>query len=383
MSRRMTPRITNFIRALTGASRPAQGVAPPPSAVDPASRVAGPSPEIAKQADEVRTQKARIAELEAKLRTFRSGWVPCLIPVKELIALPECIVCGAGSERRFVYPYPSTHERFSSLYVLGCGACGVSWVPRGALDLDEYYASTYARENRNDRAEPPASYFANVESKKGYYDRARRQAEYTRLLGRPVKTVLDLGSGPGYFLYVLDRLQPGIEQRYAVEPDLASHKYLKHLGAKVVVLDEVESLHPIDIVLSSHSLEHYWLEQLPGVLRSVGRSLAEDGLFVFEVPSADLLRTNWHYIHEPHTTFFSRDAVDLLLRSAGFCSVALIPLYDKRFPVRKDAVFHPTKYPELEATGGIVGVASRVANDPRVAELEKFSPLRTVKRDAL
>lgn len=352
--------------------QPADHTTPAPSAVSQED-----IERLRESSEELRHHKERLKELEARHRLFRSGWVPCFIPVRDLLQVQPCVVCQAGSDRRYVFPYPSVHERFKGLYVLGCGACGVSWVPPGAVDLEAYYATTYASENRADRSEAPAAYFANIRSKKQYYDRARRHAKYSLLLGRPIKRVLDLGSGPGYFLHALKEREPGIEQSFAVEPDLASHKYLQHLGAEIVPWTEVASLAPLDIVLSSHSLEHYWIDQLPAVLSSVAASLAEDGLFVFEVPSADLLRTNWHYIHEPHTVFFSRDAIDCLLRSAGFQAVALIPLYDKRFPVRPDAVFTPTAYPDLEATGGIVGIASRIADDPRMTAFQALSPLRS------
>ena len=325
-------------------------------------------------------QKLR-TELNAQrdeLRRFRSGWVPCFIPVSELQELPDCPVCDATHEHRYVYPYPASHERFRSLYVFGCGQCGVSWVPSGALDLGQYYASVYAEENRHDRDVPAERYFASVESTH-YFQRARRQAEYVSLLGRPAERVLDLGSGPGYFLYALEKAQGRIGHKFACEPDRASHKYLEYLDAELVDWTEIERVQPLDVVLSSHSLEHYWLDELPGLLRSVRHALSDDGLFVFEVPSADLLRTPWHYRHDPHTVFFSRDSMDLLLRKAGFASVGLIPLYDKRFTPRPDAVFTPKLYPELADTGGIVGVASTRSNDPRVASFASFSPLRPAK----
>jgi len=318
--------------------------------------------------------EARQAVSTAELRKHRSGWIPAFIPVARLQEVEPCRVCGAGVSDRHVFPYPSSHERFRALYVFGCASCGVSWVPSGSIDLDAYYASLYADENRGDRDAAPAEYFATLTSRPDYLERARRQVEHAQLLGRPIRRALDLGSGPGYLLHCLKESESGVDELFACEPDAASHKYLRYLGAEVLDWQELSTLRPLDVVVSSHSLEHFWLGEVLNVLRAVRAGLADDGLFVFEVPSADLLRTHWHYVHEPHTVFFSRDALDMLLEQAGFVSRRMIPLYAKEYPPRPDAVFQPKRYPELGDTGGILGVASLVEDDERVRRLVELAP---------
>ena len=124
----------------------------------------------------------------------------------------------------------------------------------------------------------------------------------------------------------------------------------------------------LDGVCSSHSLEHFWLDDLATLLEHVAGALAPDGMFVAEVPLGSLLRHALYYQHDPHTVFFTYDALDHMLRGAGFRSVAMTCSNTGQLRPRKDAVYHPRLWEELDGMGSIVAIATKLDQDDRLRD---------------
>ncbi|WP_172300528.1 bifunctional 2-polyprenyl-6-hydroxyphenol methylase/3-demethylubiquinol 3-O-methyltransferase UbiG [Pseudoruegeria sp. HB172150] len=265
------------------------------------------------------TEAAQIRRLKRQIRALRCAPSP-MVPLAGL-ARQRCIACG-GTDLS-VCRYPAYQSRFfAGLILAQCGACGLAWVPLPGLDLDDYYTNHYADEFRVERAYDGAFYGPEnpIWSKPEHKgrDRARGHAADLARFG-PFSRVLDLGAGEGLFLHAVEAAE-----KYAVEPDAYSVRILRdELGVTVQDLDARRDF--FDLVMSSHSLEHFTYDRLGGVLAGVLAALRPGGLFHVEVPAgaAQLERfvsgeRGTRQRLEPHTLFFSSHALALVLARAGF-----------------------------------------------------------------
>lgn len=269
-----------------------------------AAAAARPSP-----AAELRRHKAVCKELRATLHGLRSAPVQ---PIA-LAALPAaCPLCA--SEATLVSSYPAERSAlFARLLVCWCQACGFGWVPQLPFDLDAYYARDYAACTGGVRAiDPEALFCADQRPPRAakLFDRAGRQI---RLLEQTVALdhLLDFGAGPGYAL-----AQSRAGCRHAIEPDRACAKYLDHIGAAIVALDAL----PADFydgVLASHAIEHLTVATLLPTLHRLIDALKAGGVLYIEVPAAGLLRHVVTTKQEPHTLFFTPEALKRLVARLG------------------------------------------------------------------
>lgn len=233
----------------------------------------------------------------------------------------RCVSCGGTDLSVCRYPaYKSSF--FAGLILAQCRTCGLAWVPVPDLDLDTYYTRHYADEFRSERAYEGAFYADGnpLWSKPTHKvrDRSRQHAADLARFG-PFGRVLDLGAGEGMFLNEIQA-----EEKYAVELDAYSVRILtEELGVTVQNLGDRADF--FDLVMASHSLEHFTYQNIEDILRGVFRALKPGGLFHIEVPpgAVQLMRFNRGNRPptqrlEPHTLFYSSHALDRLLRDAGF-----------------------------------------------------------------
>lgn len=105
--------------------------------------------------------------------------------------------------------------------------------------------------------------------------------------------ILDIGASTGGVFRIINLMQSGLSF-YAVEPYQHYHPCLKSMGAEVSPsLFNEKPLASLDgrqyhYVFMSHVLEHFLPAIVEPVLRHVWTLLAEDGIFVCEVPHVDL-----------------------------------------------------------------------------------------------
>lgn len=225
-----------------------------------------------------------------------------------LIAASPCICCDQEMSHVSAYPFHSS-EKFARQIILWCELCGFGMVPGTSFPLDDYYRTQYAIENRRDRDLDPESYFAKMESDNPpknlarYIGRARNQIRKIRKYVPEIGSMLDVGAGPGYALWA-----SGAKQKFAIEYDDFSRKYLDYIDATIVDWDAVPR-HRYDVVLLSHSLEHFQFTEVLTRLELLMNSVNPGGLLYIEVPPGGLGWKQYHYKHEPHTLFFTPEAL--------------------------------------------------------------------------
>lgn len=246
----------------------------------------------------------------------------------------SCPACGEFS-LNYKSDYPSKVKPFAQQTVLYCTECGLGYVPDSAQMLADYYREDYAKTNRKDREIAPDIYFSKAHRENSpmmqrYYKRARNQLIRLKDHGGHFNRVLDFGSGPGYLLHSTHAKEP-----HAFEPDLASGKYLDHIGARQYeTLSEIPQDY-FDVIVASHSIEHLVGEELQTTLQCLLGALNENGLMLIEVPHG-----GHSYLHlagarqDPHTLFFTPQALYRSVKRAGgdilFADAVAKPLIPRR-----------------------------------------------------
>lgn len=218
-----------------------------------------------------------------------------------------CVCCDTQVSHVSAYPFASS-ERFARQIIVWCEKCGFGMVPRTSFSLEYYYRDEYALQNRGDRELDPEVYFERMDSGNPprnlarYIGRARYQIGRIREFVPDIGAMLDVGAGPGYALRAAEA-----KKKFALEFDEYSKKFLDHIGATIVGW-ETASNHRYDVVLLSHSLEHFQYSDVLERLCMLMGTLNPGGLLYIEVPPGGLGWKHYSYKHEPHTLFFTPEA---------------------------------------------------------------------------
>jgi SAM-dependent methyltransferase len=247
-----------------------------------------------------------------------------------------CAVCGGT--RTAALQYPSDESPWKKLVLAGCRDCGFSSMPAVPFSLDEYYAAEYG-DRRRSNMPPPAEFFTGPPASPAVGRQRRRVERHLELLrrfGAEPGVVLDMGCGPGIFLHAVPATR-----KLAVEPDPRSRAYLDHIGAEVCTIDDVRD-HSVDVVVTSHFIEHLLAPQLAGMVAAFKRVLKPSGVLLTEVPQGSLMShalTNTN--HAPHTSFFSPESLERVFANAGFDVLFLDTMGGKAAPALPDPLYEP------------------------------------------
>ncbi len=279
----------------------------------------------------------------------------------------RCICCDKQTSHISAYPFFSS-ALFARQIVLWCGNCGFGMVPETSFELDDYYRDEYAVDNRGDREADPEQYFARMDSDTPpgnlarYRNRARTQISRIRKRMPDIGAMLDIGSGPGYALRTA-----GARESFALEHDRYSRPFLDHIGARIVDWDTVGDFR-YDVILLSHSLEHFqYGDVLPRLTKLVDR-LNPGGIFYIEVPPGGLGWKTYHYKHEPHTLFFTPESLHNIGRKLDLELLLCRPLnktYNK-IEDRADTIYNP---PKDSAFDNPRGCLTLIARKPSVSSI--------------
>jgi len=136
--------------------------------------------------------------------------------------------------------------------------------------------------------------------------------------------LLDIGGGDGMALHIASQLCASITP-FAIEPDVHSHPSLKALGIQIISStfgkDPLPELKGklFQGILMSHVLEHYNGCDVLDILKHIRKILADEGVFLCEVPQEDLKRfLDVRYNDAPHLSFFTKEALIKAFEESGF-----------------------------------------------------------------
>jgi predicted SAM-dependent methyltransferase len=238
------------------------------------------------------------------------------------IAATRCPLCGTDELLLSGYPFTRSALLARALLV-HCLACGLSWVPRVPFDLGQYYCRTYAssiqpfRKYRGNFQDPQNPFWSSAQATK-YLERAETHIGLLNRFHPNLGSVLDYGAGVGVTLAKLQNVK-----KYACEIDVFSRAILEELGVELV--DGFERSLSFDAIITSHSLEHGLVSELPGLLGWFHDVLKPGGILLVEVPRgfnlmSAIFETTGHgqHLQEPHTIFFSSWSLARFLQNAGF-----------------------------------------------------------------
>jgi SAM-dependent methyltransferase len=221
---------------------------------------------------------------------------------------------------------PATIDKlavFDSAVILTCSHCGF-----GAIDsvlskdiLASYYRNDYggkARKRKSSNLEFPRSkYSFDIRSLSQWLFIAPHVNQ-----SAPLK-ILEIGAGGGEFLRLLKSQKVNVEY-HIVEPQTDIWGLYEKLGGKTYgTIDEVissfNSNQYFDLLLMSHSLEHFRPQDLVALISMFRDLLRVGGAIFIEVPNADLREyRNAGEMVVPHLCFFSSQSLRILFEKNGF-----------------------------------------------------------------
>ncbi len=184
--------------------------------------------------------------------------------------------------------------------------------------LDDYYATHYAHRN------PPSC--GSPEEKMAYF--ARFYREYLPLdTGEPI---LEIGCGTGDLLLYLKSL--GYTQTYGIDASRSMVEQCAKRGLEVELADGLEYLERTHINFSQvfmlDVIEHIPKSHLTHLLNMLHGNLLPGGTIVLTTPNmSNPLNLRSRYVDITHTVGFAKEALEQMLRKAGFEIVVVKGLY--------------------------------------------------------
>ena len=220
-----------------------------------------------------------------------------------------CNLCGSRSVNQI-----GDRDRDGSyLRSVICKECGLSWSdPRpNEQEIKDFYTKNY-------RIEYKGTYIPQLKHVYRAGLGAIDRFEFFREVLKEGDVLLDVGSGGGEFVYLLNKL--GFEA-YGIEPNEGYGTYARdELGLPVeigfVQQKELED-ESFDLITMHHVLEH--LDDPFSILARLNRSLKKGGYLVVEVPNIEsTVSAPWNRFHAAHLYNFNPDNLETMGRKAGF-----------------------------------------------------------------
>jgi cyclopropane-fatty-acyl-phospholipid synthase len=139
------------------------------------------------------------------------------------------------------------------------------------------------------------------------------------LADRPIRNLFEIGCND---LYTLQRLRHRADILYGVDPilrgqeDLFSDDKIRIVGDFFENVDVAE-LGKMDVVLSSHTLEH--IEDPKSMIAKILKTSADDAVIFFQFPGLESLIEDAHFdqIFHQHLNYFSLESILHLLDEVG------------------------------------------------------------------
>lgn len=237
--------------------------------------------------------------------------------------MPRCTICDTESvllyggtvdprsffvrEQAYAITEFSTHER---LDVWQCRKCGLGFSPN---DLSQEEVSFFYAHQPIDK-----EYCMEEEGRRKTFKNILKRIEtYCPARG----TLLDIGSGPGFFL---DEAQRRGWKVNGCESSEEARSYCKkNFGVESIQYEDIESLpnNVYNVITMFDVIEHVKSPQ--DFLRSISKKLVAGGLVVlitprFESLTRKILKKKWYFIFPAHLWYFTSVSLSQLLANTYF-----------------------------------------------------------------
>jgi len=232
-----------------------------------------------------------------------------------------CEVCQSNKLRNISYRNQWS-ELFNDKLILVCNTCGFGRIePKiDSKSILNFYKNDYRSKNS-----PHYVDFSKHLSNQ-YFHRYKSISQL--LLGRQYLqykkkyNFLDIGAGLGKSFISAKEIFNGNLNIYAIEEDKAAKNYYHQHFKDVTISSSIsEFSNLMDIVLMSHSLEHFDIDDMKELFIDVYNSLADNGIMIIEVPHADFRDHDYEKNRSkdvPHLCFFSLESLKRMAESLNF-----------------------------------------------------------------
>tara|TARA_B100001059_G_C17747477_1_gene535182 strand:+ start:188 stop:1111 length:924 start_codon:yes stop_codon:yes gene_type:complete len=217
--------------------------------------------------------------------------------------LIKCPICASGD---IFYRSKYIHRNlcFESLKLYNCNTCHLNFshpnidAKKLTAYNSSYHQNAHDGHNRNSKLE---SFFSGISKLRIITIRESYKVKKNC-------SVLEIGSGPGYF--IKEWLKQFPQTKYTVfEPDKVLHSTLESLGVDFIFdINRIKN-NNFDIIIISHVLEH--VQEPYDFITPLKASLKKGGIFFIEVPCRDWIHK---VVHEPHLLFFEKKSFQFLAK---------------------------------------------------------------------
>ena len=235
----------------------------------------------------------------------------------------SCQVCAGNliSEANYLDTYG--HTLFQDKMMLVCQECGFGqmYPEIEKNNLNDFYANFWRSEKS-----PAFLDFKEWALSKNVLDpRSLSQlllgAQY--LKNKQEYSFLDIGPGIGWSFISAQHILGNVKL-FAIELCREAKEYYSKNLDKITIVNNFGELgDKMDIVLMSHSLEHFSINDIDDLFVDIHNILADNGILIIEVPNE--MKMPYRNNHTPHLSFFSleslRKLADKFEHKFGLCFI--------------------------------------------------------------
>jgi len=232
----------------------------------------------------------------------------------------NCYACK--SEDVFTDEYVESwgHKTFSGLTIDICNKCGFGSVSDEPdfIDIDKYYNEVY----RSQDCEMYINFQNMIPSQLDMRSHGQFLLARNYVSSLDTLNILDVGPGPGNSFFAAKNIFPNSNIFFLEKNRNVISLYKKYYDVKII--DDISnSNQKFDVILLSHSLEHFNKAGIDELLITLQSSLTDTGIVVIEVPNNDF-RTRIHregverVNDTPHLQFFSIESLNQIFITNGY-----------------------------------------------------------------
>ncbi len=238
---------------------------------------------------------------------------PDLQRYAEMAEKESCLICGS-TDHYGLFTARDHLVSGESFPIKKCNACGFVFTaePPDEKDITKYYTS----EDYISHSDKKQSLTDHIYHLARNFMLRKKHNLVLEVSGRKTGTLLDIGSGTGYFADFMSRKGWSVT---GVEISESARQYsISRFGITVVPPSEISGIKDgsIDCVTLWHVLEHlydpdFWMREIKRILKDDGKCIlalpniksADAEWFGNEWAALDVPRHLWHFSHETLTRF--------------------------------------------------------------------------------